>query len=60
MQPTISNPDRTLQYYVIARKWLSDMDFFKIETAYLHRLMDDYIVRLQISIVSILLAPQLF
>ncbi|WP_295792991.1 hypothetical protein [Mucilaginibacter sp.] len=47
MQATITNPDRTLQYYVIARKWLSDLEFFKIETAYLHRLMDDYIVRLQ-------------
>ena len=47
MQPTITNPDRSLQYYVIARKWLSDLEFFKIETTYLHRLMDDYIVRLQ-------------
>jgi len=47
MQATITMPDRSLQYYVIARKWLSDLEFFKIETAYLHRLMDDYIVRLQ-------------
>lgn len=47
MQATITKPDRTLQYYVIARKWLSDLEFFKIETAYLHQLTDDYIVRLQ-------------
>ena len=44
-EPTISA--RSLQYYVIAHRWLSDLEFFKIETSYLHRLMDDYIVRLQ-------------
>lgn len=45
MQTAISA--RSLQYYVIAQRWLSDLEFFKIETSYLHRLMDDYIVRLQ-------------
>jgi hypothetical protein len=44
-EPTISA--RSLQYYVIAQRWLSDLEFFKIETSYLHRLMDDYIIRLQ-------------
>ena len=44
-EPTISA--RSLQYYVIAQRWLSDLQFFKIETSYLHRLMDDYIIRLQ-------------
>jgi hypothetical protein len=37
---------RSLQYYVIARRWASDLEFFKIETAFLHRLMDDYFIPL--------------
>ncbi|MFI5136458.1 MAG: hypothetical protein ACHQIM_01440 [Sphingobacteriales bacterium] len=37
---------RSLQYYVTARRWSSDLEFFKIETAFLHRLMDDYFVPL--------------
>ena len=37
---------RSLQYYVTARQWSSDLEFFKIETAFLHRLMDDYFVPL--------------
>ncbi len=37
---------RSLQYYVIDRRWASDIEFFKIETAFLHRLLDDYFVRL--------------
>lgn len=37
---------RSLQYYVIARRWASDLEFFKIETAFFHRLLDDYFIRL--------------
>jgi len=37
---------RSLQYYVIERRWASDLQFFGIEAAFLHRLMDDYFVRL--------------
>jgi hypothetical protein len=37
---------RSLQYYVICRRWASDIEFFKIETVFLHRLLDDYFVRL--------------
>jgi len=37
---------RSLQYYVTARQWSSDVEFFKIETAFLHRLMDDHFVPL--------------
>ena len=47
MQTTSTMSARSLQYYVIARRWLSDLEFFKIETSYLHRLMDDHIARLQ-------------
>ncbi|CAN5488454.1 hypothetical protein BH09BAC6_BH09BAC6_33820 [soil metagenome] len=38
---------RSLQYYVIAKRWLSDLEFFRIETAFLHKLLDYYITRLQ-------------
>lgn len=47
MQTATTISARSLQYYVIAQRWLSDLEFFKIETSYLHRLMDDYIIRLQ-------------
>lgn len=35
---------RSLQFYVIAKKWASDIEFFKIETAFFYRLIDDYFV----------------
>lgn len=47
MQTATAISARSLQYYVIAQRWLSDLEFFKIETSYLLRLMDDYIIRLQ-------------
>lgn len=37
---------RSVQYYVISRKWSSDLDFYKIETAFLHRLIEDHFIRL--------------
>ena len=37
---------RSLQYYVIARRWASELEFFKIETAFFRRLLDDYSFRL--------------
>lgn len=37
---------RSLQYYVIARQWASDLEFFTIETAFFNRLLNDYFVRL--------------
>lgn len=39
-----------LQHYVLIRKWGSDMEFFKIETSFLHRLLDEYFVRLTNSL----------
>lgn len=38
---------RSLQYYVIARRWASDLEFFRIETAFFHRLINDYILQLK-------------
>lgn len=37
---------RSLQYYVIGKRWASDLEFFKIETAFLHRLLGDYFARM--------------
>jgi len=46
MGTTTAMSARSLQYYVIARRWASDLEFFNIETAFFHRLMDDYFIRL--------------
>jgi len=37
---------RSLQYYVIVRRWASDLEFFKIETAFFRRLLEGSFVRL--------------
>lgn len=46
METSAELSDRAQQYYVLSRRWESDLEFFKIETAFLHRLLDDYFVRL--------------
>jgi SMC interacting uncharacterized protein involved in chromosome segregation len=46
METATTLSSRSLQYYVIARHWASDLEFFKTETAFFHRLLDDYIVYL--------------
>jgi len=43
--PSISS--RSLQYYVIAKKWSSDLEFLRLETGFLRQLLDRYTVRLQ-------------
>ena len=47
MQATITITARSLQYYVLAKRWLSDFEFFKIESGYLHRLIDVHTLRPQ-------------
>lgn len=37
---------RSIQYYVIATKWATDLNFFKIETAFFHRLLETYFKKL--------------
>lgn len=34
--------DRSAEYYLIATRWRSDLEFFKIESAFLARLKKDY------------------
>jgi len=46
METALSLSARSQQFYVMCRHWQSDMEFFKIETAFLHRLLDDYFVQL--------------
>ncbi|MBS1532252.1 MAG: hypothetical protein JSU01_18265 [Bacteroidetes bacterium] len=46
METALSLSSRSQQSYVLCRHWESDLEFFKIETAFLHRLLDDYFVRL--------------
>jgi len=43
MEPAINMSARSLQYYVIGKHWASDLEFFRIETAFLHRLLDNYL-----------------
>lgn len=33
---------RSIEYYVISRRWTSDLNFYKIETAFFHRLIEDH------------------
>ncbi|MGZ3873813.1 MAG: hypothetical protein ACXVJD_12900, partial [Mucilaginibacter sp.] len=47
MESTPAISARSLQYYVIARRWASDLEFFRIETAFFHRLINDYILQLK-------------
>lgn len=35
-----------LHHYVLVKKWNSDLEFFKMETAFLHRMLDEYFIRL--------------
>jgi hypothetical protein len=46
MEPAINLSARSLQYYIIDRHWESGLEFFRIETAFLHRLLEDHFVRL--------------
>jgi hypothetical protein len=46
MGTTTAMSARSLQYYVIATRWASDLEFFKVETAFLHRLIAEYFIRL--------------
>jgi hypothetical protein len=46
MEHGIDLSGRATQYYALSRQWESDLEFFRIETAFLHRLLDDYFVRL--------------
>jgi len=46
METALSLSARSQENYVLCRHWESDLEFFRIETAFLHRLLDDYFVQL--------------
>ena len=46
METALSLSGRSQQFHVLCRHWESDLEFFRIETAFLHRLLDDHFVRL--------------
>ena len=37
---------RSVSYYVHARRWLSELEFFQLEVSFLGRLLADYFIRL--------------
>lgn len=46
METITAMSSRSLQYYVISRRWVSDLDFFKTETQFLQRMLDDHFTQL--------------
>jgi hypothetical protein len=42
METKASLSSRSIQFHIVAIKWASDLNFFKIETAFFHRLLEDY------------------
>ncbi len=42
MENVTEMADRSAEYHVIAKRWKSDLEFFKIESAFLGRLKQDY------------------
>jgi len=46
METTLNRSARSLQFYVIAKKWFSDLQFYKIETAFFHSLVEDHFIHL--------------
>jgi hypothetical protein len=45
MENEIEISARSEADYVITRRWLSDVEFFKVEATFLHRLQQDYFIR---------------
>jgi hypothetical protein len=42
MENVTKMSDRSAEYHVIAKRWKSDLEFFKIESAFLSRMKQDY------------------
>jgi len=43
MKTPVKLSSKTSQYYVIAERWASDLDFFKVESNFFHHLLDKYV-----------------
>jgi len=46
METKASLSSRSIQFYAVAVQWASDLNFFKIETAFFHRLLEDHFKKL--------------
>ena len=46
MGTTSAMSARSLQYYVIANRWASDIEFSTTETSFFYHLIDEYLIRL--------------
>ena len=46
MGTTTAMSARSLQYYVIANRWVSDIEFSITETSFFYYLIDEYFIRL--------------
>lgn len=45
MENEIEISARSEADYVVTRRWLSDLEFFRVEATFLHRLQQDYFIR---------------
>lgn len=45
MDTLLLNSSRPLQFYVIAKRWSADLEFFWLESSFLQRLLDRYVQR---------------
>jgi hypothetical protein len=45
MENEIEISARSEADYIVTRRWLSDLEFFKVEATFLHRLQQDYFIR---------------
>jgi hypothetical protein len=43
MDTMLLNSSRTLQFYVVAKRWSADLEFFRLESSFLQHLLDRYI-----------------
>jgi len=46
MENVTEMSDRAEQYYISTKRWVSDLEFFQIETDFLRHLQYDYFIRL--------------
>lgn len=46
METSANLSSKSNQYYVVAKHWASDLEFFKVESNFFHYLLDKYFIRL--------------
>lgn len=46
MKILINTPSRSSQYFAMAKRWSANLSFHQMEAVFLHRLLDDYFLKL--------------